>query len=51
MIDIEEELDEDFKRLLKDTCHKNLNRAKVIFFNSGIIVGATITGFLCLFFK
>ena len=50
MIDIEEELDEDFKKLLKQTCHKNLNRAKAIFFFSGIIVGATITGLLYLLY-
>ena len=51
MIDIEKELDEDFKRLLKHTRHKNLNRAKAIFFISGVIVGATITEIVCLFFK
>ena len=51
MIDIEKELDEDFKRLLKYTRHKNLNRTKTIFFISGLIVGATITEILCLFFR
>ena len=51
MIDIEKELDEDFKRLLKHTRHRNLNRVKVIFFISGLIVGATITEVLCLFFR
>ena len=51
MIDIEKELDEDFKRLLKHTLHRNLNRVKVIFFISGLIVGATITEVLCLFFR
>ena len=50
MIDIDEELDEDFKKLLKHTCHKNLNRAKTIFFFSGIIVGATITELLFLLY-
>lgn len=51
MIDIEKELDEDFKRLLKHTRHRNLNRVKIIFFISGLIVGATITEIFCLFFK
>lgn len=51
MIDIEKELDEDFKRLLKHTRHKNLNRVKIIFFISGLIVGATITEIFCLFIK
>lgn len=51
MIDIEKELDEDFKRLLKHTRHKNLNRTKTIFFISGLIVGATITEIFCLFIK
>lgn len=48
MIDIEKELDEDFKRLLKHTRHKNLNRTKTIFFISGLIVGATVTEILLL---
>lgn len=51
MIDIEKELDEDFKRLLKHTRHKNLNRVKIIFFISGLIVGATITEIFCLFLR
>lgn len=51
MVDIEKELDEDFKRLLKHTRYKNLNRVKAIFFISGLIVGATITEIFCLFFK
>lgn len=51
MIDVEKELDEDFKRLLKQSRYKNLNRAKAIFFISGLIVGATITEIFCLFFK
>lgn len=51
MIDIEKELDEDFKRLLKHTRHKNLNRVKIIFFISGLIIGATITEIFCLFLK